>query len=111
VDPIKAAAHPGLRFVMVTATLPQHAALQLKDSFRDLALVAGPGLHRTAAGTDMCDLAHARGAASSKGIAQYCLILQQHSARIWLSAVWKCRGTPLNLAFHACTHDDGPSQV
>jgi ATP-dependent RNA helicase DDX18/HAS1 len=50
VDPIKAAAHPGLRFIMVTATLPQHSALQLKESFRDMALVSGPGLHRTAAG-------------------------------------------------------------
>lgn len=50
VSPLKDVAPPSMRFVMVTATLPQHTALALRSQFRDIQLVTGPGLHRTAAG-------------------------------------------------------------
>ncbi|GFH24614.1 uncharacterized protein HaLaN_22441, partial [Haematococcus lacustris] len=49
VSPLKDVAPPSMRFVMVTATLPQHTALALRSQFRDIQLVTGPGLHRTAA--------------------------------------------------------------
>jgi len=39
-----------LRYVFVTATLPQQTAEELLVQWPDLALASGPGLHRTAAG-------------------------------------------------------------
>ena len=49
-EPLKAAAPASLRFVLVTATLPQHTLAQLRLDFPNLALASGPGLHRTAVG-------------------------------------------------------------
>ncbi|EFJ52361.1 hypothetical protein VOLCADRAFT_86719 [Volvox carteri f. nagariensis] len=54
--PLHAAAPPSLRFVLVTATLPQHVFAELKDVWPrgegegGIRTVFGPGLHRTAAG-------------------------------------------------------------
>ncbi|GIL71807.1 hypothetical protein Vretifemale_2275 [Volvox reticuliferus] len=50
VTPLRAAAPPTLRFVMVTATLPQHVFAELREVWPGLQTVFGPGLHRTAAG-------------------------------------------------------------
>jgi ATP-dependent RNA helicase DDX18/HAS1 len=50
IAPIKAAAPEGLRFLLVSATLPQHTYHQLQDLFPGLRAAFGPGLHRTAAG-------------------------------------------------------------
>ncbi|MEW5304328.1 MAG: hypothetical protein WDW36_006945 [Sanguina aurantia] len=48
--PLKEAAPPGLRFVLVSATLAQHVFGELRQSFPDMTPVFGPGLHRTANG-------------------------------------------------------------
>ncbi|GIL45873.1 hypothetical protein Vafri_3002 [Volvox africanus] len=50
IAPLRAAAPPSLRFVMVTATLPQHVFAELREVRPGLQTVFGPGLHRTAAG-------------------------------------------------------------
>ncbi len=49
--PLRELAPTSLRFMLVTATLPQHTAQALQQSFRNITLATGPGLHRTAAGT------------------------------------------------------------
>ncbi len=48
--PLRAAAPASLRFVLVTATLPQHVFGLLREVWTDLQPVFGPGLHRTAPG-------------------------------------------------------------
>ncbi|KXZ46522.1 hypothetical protein GPECTOR_43g959 [Gonium pectorale] len=50
VEPLRAAAPPSLRFVLVSATLPQHVVAELRTLWPDLQPLFGPGLHRTAAG-------------------------------------------------------------
>jgi ATP-dependent RNA helicase DDX18/HAS1 len=50
IQPLRDAAPPSLRFVLVTATLPTHTAEELKQVFKDITLCSGPGLHRTAPG-------------------------------------------------------------
>ncbi|GLI63965.1 hypothetical protein VaNZ11_007133, partial [Volvox africanus] len=50
VAPLRAAAPLSLRFVTVTATLPQHVFAELREVWPGLQTVFGPGLHRTAAG-------------------------------------------------------------
>ncbi|KAG2448777.1 hypothetical protein HYH02_006129 [Chlamydomonas schloesseri] len=50
VAPLRAAAPSTMRFVLATATLPQHIFAQLREVWPDLMPVFGPGLHRTAAG-------------------------------------------------------------
>lgn len=52
VEPLRSAGPPGLRFVLATATLPQHMLAQLEADFPQIALAMGPGLHRTAAGLE-----------------------------------------------------------
>ncbi len=42
----------GLRFVLVTATLPQHTLARVRQNFPDIALAMGPGLHRTSPGLE-----------------------------------------------------------
>ncbi len=56
IAPLREAAPPSLRFLLVTATLPQHTADSLRGAFKDLALASGPGLHRTAAGAGSREL-------------------------------------------------------
>ncbi len=50
-SPLRAAAPASLRFVLVTATLPQHTVEVLREAFEDITLASGPGLHRTAPGS------------------------------------------------------------
>eukprot|EP00198_Chlamydomonas_reinhardtii_P001248 XP_001690583.1 DEAD/DEAH box helicase-related protein [Chlamydomonas reinhardtii] len=50
VAPLRAAAPSTMRFMLATATLPQHIFAQLREVWPDLMPVFGPGLHRTAAG-------------------------------------------------------------
>ena len=50
--PLKEAAPKGLRFVLVTATLPAHTLDQFKNLFDEIAIAMGPGLHRTAVGLE-----------------------------------------------------------
>ncbi len=59
VEPLQQAAHKGLRFLLVSATLPQHIFVQLQELFPGLQPAFGPGLHRTAAGGSKC-VVHAR---------------------------------------------------
>ena len=41
-----------MRFILVTATLPQHTLALVREGFPDISLAMGPGLHRTAAGEE-----------------------------------------------------------
>eukprot|EP00877_Chromochloris_zofingiensis_P002029 jgi/Chrzof1/11827/Cz06g11130.t1 len=50
IKPVQDVAPPGLRFVLVSATLPQHICDQLQQLFPGLQAMFGPGLHRPAAG-------------------------------------------------------------
>uniref|UniRef100_A0A383WC63 RNA helicase n=1 Tax=Tetradesmus obliquus TaxID=3088 RepID=A0A383WC63_TETOB len=50
IAPLRAAAGPGLRCVLVSATLPQHTFDELQELFMGLGAAFGPGLHRTATG-------------------------------------------------------------
>jgi hypothetical protein len=50
VAPLRAAAPSSMRFVLVTATMPQHTFAELRDIWPEIRTVLGPGLHRTAAG-------------------------------------------------------------
>ncbi|PNH11413.1 DEAD-box ATP-dependent RNA helicase 50 [Tetrabaena socialis] len=50
VEPLRAAAPPSMRFVLVTATVPQHCWAALREVWPDLRQAFGPGLHRTAPG-------------------------------------------------------------
>ena len=50
IQPLQEVAPPGLRFVLVSATLPQHTADALAELFPGLTPAFGPGLHRTAPG-------------------------------------------------------------
>ncbi|KAF8070956.1 DEAD-box ATP-dependent RNA helicase 50 [Scenedesmus sp. PABB004] len=50
VAPLRAASGPGLRCVLVSATLPQHTFDELQELFMGLGAAFGPGLHRTATG-------------------------------------------------------------
>jgi hypothetical protein len=50
IAPLRAVAPRKLRYVFVTATLPQQTAEELVTQWPDMALASGPGLHRTAAG-------------------------------------------------------------
>lgn len=49
VAPLRAAS-PSVRFVLVSATLPQHTFDELQELFPGLGAAFGPGLHRTATG-------------------------------------------------------------
>jgi len=44
IAPLRAAAGPGMRCVLVSATLPQHTFDELQDLFVDLGAAFGPGL-------------------------------------------------------------------
>jgi ATP-dependent RNA helicase DDX18/HAS1 len=50
VAPLRAAAPPSARFVLVTATLPADVYSQLEPAFPGLVAALGPGLHRSAPG-------------------------------------------------------------
>jgi hypothetical protein len=50
IAPLRAAARPELRCVLVSATLPQHTFDELQELFMGLGAAFGPGLHRTATG-------------------------------------------------------------
>ncbi|KAK9822358.1 hypothetical protein WJX81_001173 [Elliptochloris bilobata] len=50
VEPLRNAAPPGARFILVTATLPEAVYQALQPLFPGLVPVLGPGLHRTAPG-------------------------------------------------------------
>jgi hypothetical protein len=54
VQPLQAAAPPSTRFVLVSATLPQHTFEALKGLFPGLVPAFGPGLHRVSAGEGGC---------------------------------------------------------
>lgn len=48
--PLQEAAPPSTRFVLVSATLPDHTFATLREAFPGLAPAFGPGLHRVSAG-------------------------------------------------------------
>ncbi len=50
VEPLLLAAPKKTRFVLVTATIPQHVTDQLLECFPGMQAAFGPGLHRTASG-------------------------------------------------------------
>jgi hypothetical protein len=50
VEPLVTAAPASTRFVLVTATIPQHVTDQLLTTFPGMQAAFGPGLHRTSAG-------------------------------------------------------------
>lgn len=50
VQPLREAAGPNTRFVLVTATLPSDVYVELEAFFPGLAAAMGPGLHRTPSG-------------------------------------------------------------
>lgn len=50
IAPLRAAAPPSMRCVLVSATLPQHTFDELQELFMGLGAAFGPGLHRTAQG-------------------------------------------------------------
>lgn len=50
IAPLRAAAPPSMRCVLVSATLPQHTFDELQELFMGLGTAFGPGLHRTAQG-------------------------------------------------------------
>lgn len=52
VGPIKAALQPAARVVLVSATLPEQAVSDAREVFPRLRFVAGPNLHRPAAGVE-----------------------------------------------------------
>jgi hypothetical protein len=52
IAPLRAAAPPSMRCVLVSATLPQHTFDELQELFMGLGTAFGPGLHRTAQGED-----------------------------------------------------------
>jgi hypothetical protein len=52
IAPLRAAAPPAMRCVLVSATLPQHTFDELQEMFMGLGAAFGPGLHRTAQGED-----------------------------------------------------------
>lgn len=54
VAPLRAAAPPSMRCVLVSATLPQHTFDELQELFMGLGAAFGPGLHRTAQGGCGC---------------------------------------------------------
>ena len=49
-QPLQAAAPASTRFVLVSATLPDHTFAALREAFPGLTPAFGPGLHRVAAG-------------------------------------------------------------
>jgi len=52
IEPLRDAAPSNLKFVLVTATLPQHTLSLVRQGFPDISLAMGPGLHRTASGLE-----------------------------------------------------------
>ena len=50
IAPLRAAAPPSMKCVLVSATLPQHTFDEVQELFVGLGAAFGPGLHRTAAG-------------------------------------------------------------
>lgn len=61
IKPVQDVAPPGLRFVLVSATLPQHICDQLQQLFPGLQAMFGPGLHRPAAGEHHRGWRHCKG--------------------------------------------------
>ncbi|KIZ01662.1 DEAD-box ATP-dependent RNA helicase 50 [Monoraphidium neglectum] len=53
VEPLQSAAPSSTRFVLVSATLPQHTFEKLREVFPGLEPAFGPGLHRVSAGERM----------------------------------------------------------
>lgn len=49
-EPLLLSAPKKTRFVLVTATIPQHVTDQLLECFPGMQAAFGPGLHRTASG-------------------------------------------------------------
>jgi hypothetical protein len=56
IAPLRAAAPPSMRCVLVSATLPQHTFDELQELFMGLGTAFGPGLHRTAQGEELMQL-------------------------------------------------------
>lgn len=114
IRPLRDAAPPSTRFVLVTATLPASTYSDLELSFPGLVAALGPGLHRTAPGVieQIIDCSGGDEITEESGIQRKCTALlasiqEQRAARtiVFCNKISTCRTVEnfLNRSFSAST--------
>ncbi|KAI8469617.1 MAG: P-loop containing nucleoside triphosphate hydrolase protein [Monoraphidium minutum] len=109
VEPLQAAAPTPTRFVLVSATLPQHTFEKLREVFPGMEPAFGPGLHRVSAGVveELVDCSGGDEVSLESGVARklkaLSACLERHGAQravVFCNKIEACRAVENHLRRH-----------